>query len=110
MGGASLGIITAADSLFQKASRLPRIELVPPKRVIGKNTVESMQSGILYGFAGLADAIVHRISREIGEECKVVATGGHAWMVAEESSTIATVDQLLTLEGLNLIYMKNCKE
>lgn len=100
------GILTAADSLFQKAARLPRIEILPPKRAIGKNTVESMQSGILYGFAGQTDAIVKRICREMGEECKVIATGGHARMVAGESCTITTVDQFLTLEGLNLIYNK----
>lgn len=108
MGGAiAPGIMTATDALFSKAARLPRIELVRPPQAIGRTTVQSMQSGIVFGFAGQTDALVRRISTELGGSPRVVATGGHAQLVAAESSTITVVDPTLTLEGLYLIYMMN---
>lgn len=105
LGGAiAPGILTATEALFQKAAKLPRIELVDPGTAIGKNTITSMQAGIVYGFAGQVDALVRRIQREMGEEAKVIATGGLATMVADQTETINVVDLDLTLTGLRLIY------
>jgi len=108
LGGAiAPGILTATDALFEKAARLPRIELIRPSSAIGKTTVQSMQSGITFGFAGQADAIVERISRELGGKPYVVATGGLAQLVARECKTIDSVDPFLTLEGLYVVFQKN---
>jgi len=108
MGGAiAPGILTATDALFAKAARLPRIELLRPPQAIGRNTVQSMQSGIVFGFAGQTDALVKRIAAELGGNPRVIATGGHAQLVASESETITDVDPTLTLEGLYLIYNMN---
>ena len=108
MGGAiAPGIMTATDALFAKAARLPRIELVRPPQAIGRTTVQSMQSGIIFGFAGQTDALVKRIAAELGGSPRVVATGGHAQLVASESETITDVDPTLTLEGLHLIHKMN---
>jgi type III pantothenate kinase len=110
MGGAiAPGIMTATDALFSKAARLPRIELVRPPQAIGRNTIQSMQSGIVFGFAGQTDALVKRISAELGGSPRVVATGGHAQLVASESETITDVDPTLTLEGLYLIHKMNTR-
>ncbi|HHY16819.1 MAG TPA: type III pantothenate kinase, partial [Firmicutes bacterium] len=110
LGGAiSPGIMTATDALFEKAARLPRIQLVKPAQAIGKTTVQSMQAGIIIGFAGQTDALVERISAELEGRPTVVATGGQAQLVANESATITVVDPTLTLEGLYLIYRKNLK-
>ncbi len=108
LGGAiAPGILTSTDALFEKASRLPRIELIRPQQAIGRNTVQSMQSGIVFGFAGQTDSLVRRICREIGQDAHVVATGGLARLVAQESETIDTVDPFLTLEGLYIVLTKN---
>ncbi|MDK2883130.1 MAG: type pantothenate kinase [Bacillota bacterium] len=105
LGGAiAPGILTATEALFQKAAKLPRIELIDPGTAVGKNTVTSMQAGIVYGFAGQVDALVRRIRRELGEEAKAIATGGLATMVADQAETIDVVDLDLTLTGLRLIY------
>jgi type III pantothenate kinase len=108
LGGAiAPGIMTATDALFEKAARLPRIELITPSHAIGKTTVESMQAGIIFGFAGQTDGLVRRIAAELGGVTQVVATGGQAQLVAFESDTITVVDTTLTLEGLDIIYRKN---
>ncbi|HHW27900.1 MAG TPA: type III pantothenate kinase [Firmicutes bacterium] len=108
LGGAiAPGVFTSTDALFEKAARLPRIELTKPSAAIGRTTADSMRSGILYGFAAQTDGIVRRIMRELGGRPRVVATGMPAHLIAPESSTIDTVDPLLTLEGLYLIYQKN---
>ncbi len=108
LGGAiAPGIGISTEALFQKAAKLPRIELVKPTRVIGKNTVASMQAGIVFGFVGQVDEIVRRMTRELGGEVYVVATGGLAKLIAAESATIHTVDPLLTIEGLRVIYERN---
>ncbi|HHY36110.1 MAG TPA: type III pantothenate kinase [Firmicutes bacterium] len=110
LGGAiAPGIQTATEALFQRAAKLPRIELVKPPSVIGRNTVASMQAGIIYGFAGQVDAIVRRIKQEMPGVRKVVATGGLADLIARESETIDIVNHELTLQGLRLIYLRNCR-
>ncbi len=108
LGGAiAPGIGSATEALFRYAAKLPRIELVTPPRVIGRNTVASMQAGIIFGFAGQVDAIVRRMKEELPGVKKVVATGGLANQIAVESKTIDTVDDMLVLEGLRLIYLRN---
>jgi type III pantothenate kinase len=110
LGGViSPGIKISADALFQRAAKLPRIELAKPDTVIGRNTVTSMQSGIVFGYVGQVDYIVRRMKLEMKEEkeVKVIATGGLARMLASESETIDEINGLLTLEGLRIIYERN---
>lgn len=108
IGGAiAPGIGISTEALYQSAAKLPRIELVRPKSVIGRNSVNSMQAGIIYGYAGQVDGIVERIRSEFNTEAQVIATGGLAELISDESHTIQTVNSLLTLEGLRLIYERN---
>lgn len=104
------GIGISLEALFQTASKLPRIEIARPKSVIGKNTIHSMQSGILFGYVSLVDGMVEKIRSEMGEEAYVIATGGIAERLAPESSTIQKVDRHLTLHGLRILYEMNRKE
>lgn len=108
LGGAiAPGIGISTEALFQRAAKLPRIELVMPKTVICRNTVASMQAGIILGFAGQVDQIVRRMKLEMDSEPKVVATGGLANLIFQESSTIDVVEPFITLEGLRLIHERN---
>lgn len=102
------GIKISADALFQKAAKLPKIDLIKPETVIGRNTVTNMQSGLIYGHVGQVDYLVRRIKNEMHEDkVKVVATGGLARIIASESETIDELNSKLTLEGLRIIYEKN---
>ena len=108
LGGAiAPGIGISTEALFERAAKLPRVELLIPKTVICRNTVSSMQSGIVYGFVGQVDEIVRRMKKELDGEPIVVATGGLANFIAAESSAIDKVDGFLTLDGLRLVYEKN---
>lgn len=102
------GIKTSLESLATKTAQLPMVELDAPKTVIGKNTKHCMQSGIIFGFAGLVDNIIKRIKEELGvDDVKVVATGGMGEMIAKEVKSIYKVDRTLTLDGLRIIYELN---
>ena len=108
LGGAiAPGINTAAEALFTRAAMLPRVELVHPKHAIGTNTIDAMQSGIVFGYVGLVEGVVARIRQELGEKAKVVATGGYAQLIARETAVIDEVNPDLTLIGLRLIYLMN---
>ena len=102
------GLGSSADALFQRAAKLPRIELVTPKNVISRNTIAGMQAGIIFGYVGQIDEIVNRIKAEMKEEkVTVVATGGYARMISRESKTIDKIDHFLTLTGLRVLYERN---
>lgn len=108
LGGAIVpGVEVSAEALFEKAARLSRIDLTKPPSVIGKNTQESLQAGIIFGTIGLVDTLVKRIIEEIGSECFVVATGGLAELIAPECQSINKIDTLLTFTGLKKVYDKN---
>ncbi|MBQ6595333.1 MAG: type III pantothenate kinase [Clostridia bacterium] len=109
LGGAICpGLKLAADALTERAAKLPRFELVKPETVIGRNTITNMQSGIIFGYVGQVNYIVERMKRELGApDAKVIATGGMAVLVADESNVIDAMDGLLTLKGLYMIYNRN---
>ena len=101
------GIQISADALFQRAARLPRIDVQKPKQVIGRTTVGSMESGLFYGYVGLVEGLVQRIRGELGSSAVCVATGGLADVIAPETSTIQEVDPELTLRGLRIVWERN---
>jgi type III pantothenate kinase len=108
LGGAIFpGIHTSMEALFERASMLHRVEIARPKSVIGKTTTGALQSGLLYGYAGVVDAMVERIRGELGADAQVVATGGLAHLIGSESSVVERVEPFLTLEGLRIIFEKN---
>ncbi|MBC7337571.1 MAG: type III pantothenate kinase, partial [Clostridia bacterium] len=108
LGGAiAPGIGISTEALFLRAAKLPRVELVKPKSVIGKNTVASMQAGIIYGFIGQVEHIVSLMKQELGRQTQVVATGGFAELIAGESKSIDHLNPILTLEGLRILYGRN---
>jgi type III pantothenate kinase len=105
IGGAiAPGIVTSVDALVTRAARLTRVELVRPKEAIGRNTVTNLQSGAIYGYAGLVDGLVARMQGEMGGPTKVIATGGNAALLADVSRTVERVDEHLRLEGLRMLY------
>jgi type III pantothenate kinase len=101
------GIQISAEALYRYAAKLPRVEIARPTKVLGKNTVASMQSGLLYGYAGMVDALVERLRAEVDFPARCIATGGLATLVAAESRTIEVTDELLTLRGLKILYDRN---
>ncbi len=109
LGGAiSFGLKSSADALSQKASKLPKIELIRPERAIGKSTITNMQSGIINGYIGMVEYIVKKLKGEMrGDNIKVIATGGLSEIVSADSDVIDVVDRTLTLRGLNILYKMN---
>ncbi len=101
------GVQISSEALFQRAARLPRVEIRRPEQVIGRNTVQSMQSGLFYGYLGLIEGLLSRLKAELSPSARVVATGGLAPVFGEEFEGFDAVDPFLTLEGLRLIYVRN---
>jgi len=103
----SPGVEISMEALTNRAAALPRIDIAPPRSLIGKTTVDAIRSGIVYGFAGQVDAIVRRLRVEMGDETETIATGGLAGHIVPFTETIDEVDDLLTLTGLRLLYERN---
>jgi type III pantothenate kinase len=108
LGGSLMtGIEISLEALSERGARLPKIDLAPPRSVIGKNTIDAIRSGVVFGYAGAIDAILRRLYDELGERAEVVATGGLAGLVVPYSEEIEQVDDLLTLTGLRLLHERN---
>lgn len=101
------GIGISAEALFERAAKLPRVEILRPKGIIAKNTVGSMQVGLFYGYIGLVDGIVRRMIKEMEREPVVVGTGGLAHLILAESETVQQIDPLLSLKGLQILFDRN---
>ncbi len=105
MGGAiAPGILISAEALFQRTSKLPRVDVSRPPRVVGRNTGESIRAGVFFGFVGLVDGLIERMISEVGGRPRIIATGGMSRLVAGESRYIKKIEEFLTLKGFKLIY------
>jgi len=108
VGGAIYpGVFVSLEALVNRASKLSSVEILRPPNVIGRNTTQNLQSGMVFGYAGMVDTMVRRMRKELGEDARVIATGGLASLIASETETIERVEPFLTLEGLRLIYERN---
>ncbi len=101
------GIQISAEALYEHAAKLPRVELARPGKVVARNTIASMQAGLVYGYAGMVDALVGRIRAEVDFTARCTATGGLAALIATETKTIESCDELLTLKGLQILFHRN---
>ncbi len=101
------GIQISSEALYEHAAKLPRVELARPGKVVARNTISSMQAGLVYGYAGMVDALVERIRAEVDWPARCIATGGLAPLIATETKTIEATDELLTLKGLKILYQRN---
>jgi type III pantothenate kinase len=111
MGGIiAPGITISSEALYEHAAKLPRVELARPGKVVARNTVSSMQAGLVYGYAGMVDALVERIRAEVEFPARCIATGGLAPLIATETRTIEATDELLTLKGLMILYQRNAHQ
>jgi len=109
LGGAiAPGVMISCEALFQRASKLPRVEIFKqPRLVVAKDTISAMNAGIIYGYAGMVDGVVEAVNAERGVKCRVIATGGLAKVIAPQSHAIHEVDELLTLLGLRILFLRN---
>jgi type III pantothenate kinase len=108
LGGAiAPGVYVSAEALYRTTAKLPRIEVARPPSAIGRNTVQSMQSGVLFGYVGLVEGMVARFRAELGDDMRVIATGGLAQLMASETAVIQAVDPWITLKGLRFIWEMN---
>jgi type III pantothenate kinase len=108
LGGALMtGIEISLEALSERGARLPKVDLAPPKGVIGRNTIDAIRAGVVFGYAGAIDAILRRLHTELGERPHVIATGGLASLVVPYTEEISEVDDLLTLTGLRILYARN---
>ncbi len=101
------GLQISSEALYEHAAKLPRVELARPGKVVARNTIASMQAGLVYGYAGMVDALVERIRAEVDFPARCIATGGLAALIARETKTIEATDDLLTLKGLKILYQRN---
>jgi type III pantothenate kinase len=106
-GSIAPGMNISAQALFTRAAKLPRAEIARPPKAVGRNTIHSMQSGIVFGYVGLVEGLVDRLREEMGGAKSVIATGGLARLIEPETDCIDEVDDFLTLEGLRLLYLRN---
>ena len=106
-GAIAPGLVISTEALFQKASKLPRVEIARVSQVIARNTVNSMQAGIFFGYVGLVDGIVARMKSESRDDPRVIATGGLASLIAPESKSVDIIEEFLTLDGLRILYDRN---
>src|SRR2546430_15496173 len=104
------GITISADALFERAAKLPRVEIKRPQNVVGSSTVDAVEAGLYHGYVGLVDGILRKMIDELGAKTHVIATGGLAPLIARGSEFIETVDETLTLEGLRILYEKTSKK